>query len=100
MTDAQFLQFVIIPSAGLVGGKINLERLTLAPLLTDQDDFFFDVLGVKIDSATGLIDDPSPPFLLYRSNANQVQDGWIRSRSRMHGMERALASMCSRQGRR
>jgi len=75
MTDAQFLQFVIIPNAGLVGGKINLERLTLAPLLTDEDDFFFDVLGVKIDPSTGLLDDPSPPFLLYPSNANQVQNG-------------------------
>jgi 5-methylthioadenosine/S-adenosylhomocysteine deaminase len=75
MTDAQFLQFVIIPTAQLVGGKINLERLTLAPLLTDEDDFFFDVLGAKINPATGLLDDPSPPFLIYRSNANQVQNG-------------------------
>jgi len=75
MTDAQFLQFVIIPTAGLVGGKINLERLTLAPLLTDEDDFFFDLLGVKINPTTGLLDDPTPPFLLYRSNANQLQNG-------------------------
>ena len=75
MTDAQFLQFVIIPIADLVGGKINLERLTLAPLLTDEDDFFFDLLGAKIDPSTGLLDDPTPPFLIYRSNANQLQNG-------------------------
>jgi cytosine/adenosine deaminase-related metal-dependent hydrolase len=75
MTDAQFLQFVIIPTAGLVGGKINLERLTLAPLLTEDDDFFFDLLGARVNPVNGLLDDPTPPFLLYPSNANQVQNG-------------------------
>jgi hypothetical protein len=75
MTDAQFLQFVIIPNAGLVGGKINLERLTLAPLLTEDDDFFFDLLGARVNPVNGLLDDATPPFLLYPSNANQVQNG-------------------------
>ena len=45
MTDAQFMQLVLIPTAGTVGGKLNLKRLTLTPLLTGEDEFFFDVLG-------------------------------------------------------
>lgn len=75
MTDGQFRQFVLVPVAGTVGGKLNLERLMLPPLLTDDDDFFFDLLGARTDPATGLIDDPTPPFLLYPSNANHVTDG-------------------------
>lgn len=75
MTDAQFRQFVLVPAAGTTGGRLNLERLTLPPLLTDDDDFFFDVLGARRDAATGTIDDSTPPFRLYPSNANQLVDG-------------------------
>jgi 5-methylthioadenosine/S-adenosylhomocysteine deaminase len=74
MTDAQFMQFVLIPTAGTVQGRLNLERLTLSPLLEDEDEFFFDVMGVRTDPA-GLFDDPMPPFKLYRSNSNQEQAG-------------------------
>jgi hypothetical protein len=74
MTDAQFMNFVLIPTAGTVGGKLNAERLTLPPLLVQDDDFFFDVLGMR-STASGLIDDPTPPFHLYQSNANQAQNG-------------------------
>jgi len=75
MTDAQFTQLVLIPFAGTVGGNLNLERLMLTPLLQDEDEFFFDVLGVRISPTTGLLGDPSPPFMLYRSNPNQEQNG-------------------------
>ncbi len=75
MTDAQFMWFVLIPNAGLVNGKLNLEALTLAPLLENDDDFFFDVLGARFDAATHVIADPTPPFLLYPSNANQLVAG-------------------------
>jgi hypothetical protein len=75
MTDSQFMQLVLIPTAGTVGGKLNLERLTLAPLLTGEDEFFFDVLGDRVDAATGLLDDPAPPFKLYLSNENQLENG-------------------------
>jgi len=75
MTDAQFMQFVLVPRAGTVGGKLNLERLTLTPLFTIDDEFFFDVLGDRINPATGLLDDPTPPFKLYLSNENQLENG-------------------------
>ena len=75
MTDAQFMQFVLVPEAGTVGGKLNLERLTLTPLFTIDDEFFFDVLGDRINPATGLLDDPRPLFKLYLSNENQLENG-------------------------
>ena len=75
MTDAQFMQLVLIPTAGTVGGKLNLERLELAPLFTAEDEFFFDVLGDRVNPATGLLDDPTPPFKLYLSNENQLENG-------------------------
>ena len=75
MTDAQFRQLVLTPQAGTVGGRLNLERLTLAPPLEDEDAFFFDLLGAQINLATGLIDDPTPPFQLYPSNLNQAPGG-------------------------
>jgi 5-methylthioadenosine/S-adenosylhomocysteine deaminase len=66
MTDAQFRELVLIPVAGTAGGRLNLERLTLTPLLTEDDDFFFDVLGGR---------SAKPPFLAYRSNANFISAG-------------------------
>jgi hypothetical protein len=76
MTDAQFTQLVLIPIAGFApGDKLNLERLTLTPLLENDDEFFFDVLGARIISMTGLLLDATPPFMLYPLNANQLQSG-------------------------
>jgi len=75
MTDAQFRQFVLTPAAGTVGGKLNLERLTLPPIFVSDDDFFFDVLANRLSSVTGLLDDSTPPFKLYPSNANHVVGG-------------------------
>ncbi len=75
MTDAQFRQLVLTPTAGTVAGKLNLERLTLTPLLAEDDEFFFDLLGVRINSGTGLLADPTPPFQLYPFNANQLANG-------------------------
>jgi hypothetical protein len=76
MTDVQFTQLVLIPIAGIApGNKLNLERLTLTPLLEDDDELFFDVLGGRISSSTGQLLDPTPPFMLYPSNINQLQGG-------------------------
>ena len=40
-----------------------------------EDEFFFDVLGDRVNPATGLLDDPTPPFKLYLSNENQLENG-------------------------
>jgi hypothetical protein len=49
--------------------------LTLTLLLENDDEFFFDVLGARINSMTGVLIDATPPFMLYLSNANQLQGG-------------------------
>ena len=58
-----------------VGAKLNLERLTLTPLLTDEDEFFFDVPGDRINGRDRPFDNPTPLFTLYPSNKNQLQNG-------------------------
>jgi cytosine/adenosine deaminase-related metal-dependent hydrolase len=76
MTDAQFRQLVLLPLAGTTpDGKLNLEGLTLTPLLADEDDFFFDVLGARLDAATHAIADPTPPYMPYPANLNQLESG-------------------------
>jgi hypothetical protein len=80
MTDAQFLQLVLIPTVGTVGGKLNLERLALAYLFTVEDEFFFDVLGDRINAATGLIDHPTPPFKFILPMKTRCRTGRIPSR--------------------
>jgi len=75
MSDEQFLQFVLIPIAGTIDGKLNAERVQLTPLLTDEDDFLFDVLGTRTEPASGLISDATPPFGLYLANFNQQSNG-------------------------
>ena len=72
MTDAQFRQFVLIPTAGVANGRLNIEKLTLPPLLVSDDDFFFDVLAHSLNPTTNVIADPTPPYLLYPSNANHI----------------------------
>ena len=40
-----------------------------------EDEFFFDVLGNRVNPTTGLLGDPTPPFELYLSNENQLENG-------------------------
>ena len=76
MTDDQFRAFVLLPTAGTTpDGRLNLEAIALTPLLDDDDDFFFDVLGARIDPVTHLIADATPPYGLYPANINQLTDG-------------------------
>ena len=73
MSDALFYQFVLLPNYGVnLAGRLNIEAVELAPLFTATDDFFLLTLGGIIDSRTGLIGDPTPPFGLYPSNFNQI----------------------------
>jgi cytosine/adenosine deaminase-related metal-dependent hydrolase len=76
MTDEQFRQFVLLPIVGTTpDGKLNLEAVALTPLLVEDDDFFFDVLGARVDPSTHLVVDATPPYGLYPSNLNQLQAG-------------------------
>lgn len=79
LSDELFRQLVLVPIAGTIDGtpaaKLNLERLTLTPLLTEDDGFFFDLVGGRVDPVTHTIDDATPPYLLYPSNVNQAWYG-------------------------
>jgi hypothetical protein len=75
LSDAQFTlalasQFGLTPD-----GLLNMEATQLSPLLLEDDDFFFHLLGGDVDPATGLIADDTPPFKLYPSNFNQAAAG-------------------------
>ena len=71
MSAAAFADQVLAPLFGRVGGRINLERIELGPLLTDDDQLYFAVLA-GLRGRGGVPGDPSPPFLLYRANFNQI----------------------------
>lgn len=73
LTDAQFLD-VLRGFAHLFDGRLNLERIDLAPLLTDDNHFYFSVLEGK-HTPTGLPADQAPPFHLYPANVNQATTG-------------------------
>ncbi len=55
-------------------GGVNLERMQLPPLLTDDDDFSFAVLGQRL-TPSGRIDDKTPPYRIYQANLNHIQAG-------------------------
>jgi hypothetical protein len=74
LTDAQFLFGVLIPVFGLVDGKLNIEAMSPAPLLMADDDWRFATLGAKLDPATGLTNDETPPYARYPANFNHVTD--------------------------
>jgi cytosine/adenosine deaminase-related metal-dependent hydrolase len=74
LTNAAFRDTVLAPRYGRVGGRVNLERIELAPLLTDDDHFFFTVVEGR-RTRTGLPADAAPPFRLYPANVNQARAG-------------------------
>ena len=74
LSEAAFRDTVLKPLYGLVGRRLNLERVELSPLLTDDDHFFFTVIEGRRTRA-GLPADPAPPFRLYRANVNQARSG-------------------------
>jgi cytosine/adenosine deaminase-related metal-dependent hydrolase len=73
MTDAQFRQLLTSYFGLTTDGRLNIEGLQITPLLVEDDDFYFHLLGAEVFSSTGLIADPTPPFMLYPANFNQVQ---------------------------
>jgi 5-methylthioadenosine/S-adenosylhomocysteine deaminase len=73
LTDAQFRQ-VLTRFFGLAAnGRLNMEGVELSPVLIEDDDFYFHLLGGEVSPITGLIADDTPPFGLYLANFNQIQ---------------------------
>jgi hypothetical protein len=73
LTDAQFRQLLTNYFHLTPDGLLNIERLQLAPVLVDDDDFYFHLLGAEVFAGSGLLTDPTPLFQLYLENFNQVQ---------------------------
>src|SRR5262245_8700826 len=71
MSNAQFRADVLAPLFGRLRGKINRERITLSPLFTAYDHFFFTMLSER-KTKDGRPADPAPPYRLYRAKVNQV----------------------------
>lgn len=51
------------------------ERVELAPVMIEDDDFYFALLERDLTVA-GLIADSTPPFVLYPANSNHIQGSW------------------------
>lgn len=71
MSAAAFRDQVLAPQFGRVNGRLNVEAISLGPLLTDDDQFFFDIVS-GLRQRDGLPADPTPPFHLYPANFNQI----------------------------
>jgi 5-methylthioadenosine/S-adenosylhomocysteine deaminase len=56
----------------LPDGSINLERVRLNPLFDEDEELLTDMLHDNVDSSTGLIADPNPPYKLYPANLNFI----------------------------
>jgi len=54
------------------GPLVNLEGITLPPLFTVDDDWWFATLGADLEEETGMTDVTTAPYGRYVSNANQV----------------------------
>jgi cytosine/adenosine deaminase-related metal-dependent hydrolase len=73
LTDSAFRD-ALVSFFGLdPNGRLNLERIELAPVLIEDDDFYFHVIEGDLLAGTGLIADATPPFRLYPANFNQIQ---------------------------
>ncbi len=73
LTDSQFRQLLTFFFGLTPNGRLNIERIMLTPVLLQDDDFYFHLLGAEVFEDSGLISDHTPPFGLYLANFNQVQ---------------------------
>ncbi len=73
LTDTQFRQLLTFYFGLAPDGRLNIEGIQLAPVLVEDDDFYFHLLGAEVSTGSGLIADDTPPFGLYLANFNQVQ---------------------------
>jgi hypothetical protein len=72
LTDAQFRQLLTFYFGLAPNGRLNMEGIQLSPVLVEDDDFYFHLLGGEV-FANGLIADTTPPFGLYLANFNHIQ---------------------------
>jgi hypothetical protein len=68
LSERAFRDTVLATRYGLLDGRVNLERIELSPLLTDDDGFFFTALEGRLSAAQA-------PFRLYPANVNQARGG-------------------------
>jgi 5-methylthioadenosine/S-adenosylhomocysteine deaminase len=73
LTDTQFRQLLTFYFGLAPNGRLNIEGIQLSPVLVEDDDFYFHVLGAEVFTDTGLIADTTPPFGVYLANFNQIQ---------------------------
>lgn len=73
LTDAQFRQLLTFYFGLAPNGRLNMEGIQLSPVLVEDDDFYFHVIGAEVFLDSGLIADTTPPFGLYLTNFNQIQ---------------------------
>lgn len=73
LTDAQLRQELTFFFGLAPDGRLNMEGVQLSPVLIEDDDFYFHLLGGEVSPVSGLIADDTPPFGLYPSNFNQIQ---------------------------
>jgi cytosine/adenosine deaminase-related metal-dependent hydrolase len=73
LTDAQFRQLLTYYFRLAPNGRLNMEGVQLSPVLVEDDDFYFHLLGGEVFADSGLIADITPPFGLYLANFNHVQ---------------------------
>lgn len=71
LSDAAF-RALLVANFGMAGGRLNIEAMQLAPLLTDDDDWWLATTGAVTDEATGLVADDSPPYAPYPANLDQL----------------------------
>jgi cytosine/adenosine deaminase-related metal-dependent hydrolase len=68
LSERAFRDTVLATRYGVLDGRVNLERIELSPLLTDDDGLFFTVLEGRPPAAP-------LPFRLYPANVNQARGG-------------------------
>ena len=73
LTDAQLRQYLTFYFGLAPNGRLNVEGIQLSPVLIEDDDFYFHLLGGEVLPDSGLIADTTPPFGLYLANFNQIQ---------------------------
>ena len=72
LTDSQFRQLLEFFVGLDPQGRLNLEAVQLSPLLVEDDDFYFPLLGGEVFMEDGLIADTTPPYRLYPANFNHL----------------------------